>query len=78
LVEYWQKKTGYSQEPELDIEKLNFNSMKEGFKSKNIRLKEPDLAGFYDLVYPHLGVAHRFKIEELKNFYLKKMKEDAL
>ena len=43
-------------EPEIRYDKLNFDLMKEGFKSKNIRLKEQDTAGFYDLVYPHLGV----------------------
>ena len=65
-------------EPELRYQELDFNSMKKGFELKNIKLKEPDASGFYDLVYPHLGVAHRFKMEELKDFYLKKMKEDAL
>ena len=75
---YMSVATSTPSEPELRYEELDFNSMKEGFALKNIKLKEPDASGFYDLVYPHLGVAHRFKLEELKDFYLKQMKEDAL
>jgi len=67
--------TSTSFEPELRYENLDFNTMKHGFNTKKIKLMNPDKDGFHDLIYPHIGVAHRFKMEELKDFYLKKMNE---